>query len=71
MNQLNKYGDMLGNLSLEIQDDLTTKTIEELLELENECKSVTNINCSWSEYRISRTVLEAVIYEMDKRRESK
>lgn len=39
------------------------KSDEALNELEKECKSVTNTNCSWSEYDIAKTVLQYVAYE--------
>ena len=71
MSQLDKYGEMLLNLSIEISNDLQTKSNDELLELENECKSITNTNCTWTNYRISKTVLESVTYEIEQIRRCK
>lgn len=68
MKNLRKYGDMFGKLVIQIEEDLKTKSDKELNELENEAKSVTDTNCSWSEYRIAKTILQSVAYEKNERK---
>jgi hypothetical protein len=63
MKNLIKYGDMFRELAEKINDDIKTKTDEELIEIGNEAKSVVITNCSWSEYRVSYTVMEYVVEE--------
>jgi hypothetical protein len=67
MKNLRKYGDMFGELAIKIEKDIKIKSDEELNELEKECKSVTNTNCSWGEYDIAKTVLQYVAYEKRER----
>ncbi|WP_315074123.1 hypothetical protein [uncultured Clostridium sp.] len=68
MKNLRRYGDMFGELAIKIEKDIKTKSDEELNKLEKECKSVTDTNCSWSEYGIAKTVLQYVIYEKNERK---
>lgn len=69
MKLLSKYGNMFAELSVQIQEDIKTKSDKDLKILELEARATTGTNCSWSDYRIARTVLEYVRDEQKNRSE--
>lgn len=71
MENLKKYGNMLAKLNNEILEDIKSKTDAELMEIGNEVRYTTLSNSSWWEYKISKTVLEHVIYEKRLRQKNK
>jgi hypothetical protein len=60
---LKEYGEMLNKLNSKISEDIKNKTDDELKEIELEAKSVNLRNSDFAEIKISRTVLEYVLYE--------
>ena len=60
---LKEYGEMLNKLNSKISEDIKNKTDDELIEIELEAKSVNLRNSDFAEIKISRTVLEYVLYE--------
>jgi len=60
---LKEYGEMLNKLNSKISQDIKNKTDDELKEIELEAKSVNLRNSDFGEIKISRTVLEYVLYE--------
>lgn len=63
MKYLKEYGEMLNKLNSKISQDIKNKTDDELKEIELEAKSVNLRNSDFGEIKISRTVLEYVLYE--------
>ena len=63
MKYLKEYGEMLNKLNSKISQDIKSKTDDELKEIELEAKSVNLRNSDFGEVKISRTVLEYVLYE--------
>lgn len=55
---LDVYGKMFNELVDKINEDLNTKTNDELIIIMQEAKSTTSGNCAWYNFRVSRTVLE-------------
>ena len=64
---MDKYGKMFYELANKIEEDLKTKTMEELETIKEESNNCTSSNCIWVEYRISETVNELADWEIMKR----
>jgi len=69
---LDVYGRRFAELVNKINEDLNTKTNDELIILMQEAKATTSGNCAWYNFRVSRTVLEEVsnILKIREREES-